>query len=367
MTRINGSKGRLLYAASTVEHVENFHLDYINALRKEGYTVEVMARGKGTDFDIPFEKRLLSPKNALCIRRIKRIVKNGGYCGIILNTSLAAFLVRLALPRKNRPRVVNIVHGYLFGKRVDSFKSALLLLCERLMRKRTDAIIVMNREDFEIAQKHRLTKGKIYLTKGMGARVREVATPPEALKNRLFPEGAFLLTFVGELSKRKNQSELIDALKIIKKDIPEARLCLVGEGREKEALAERAAKSGLSDSVFLVGYRRDACDFIRAADVYVSASKTEGLPFNIVEALGAGRTVIASRIKGHEDIIEDGVDGFLYTSGSATELAERVTRVYRRGLTLDPQWIRKKYLKYEKNSVFPETYSVIKDAIKPPF
>ena len=367
MTDVGENKGRLLYAASTFEHIENFHLDYINALRRDGFTVDVLARGTGSDFDIPFEKRLFSLKNVVCLRRIRQIIKRESYTAIILNTSLAAFYIRFALRGRSRPRVVNIVHGYLFGKGVNPLKSSLLLLCERLARRRTDAIIVMNREDLAIAKKHRLTDGEIYFIRGMGVSLGETATLARRLKNRLFPKGAFVLAFAGELSKRKNQSTLIDALNIIKREIPTALLCLIGEGGERDFLTKKAERLGLSDSVLFLGYRRDVPDLVRLCDVYVSASRTEGLPFNIVEALGVGKTVVASRIKGHADIIEDGKDGFLFTAGRAASLAERVIMIQRGELALDRREIRKKYLRYEKNSVFPETYSIIKTAIKPHF
>ena len=64
-----------------------------------------------------------------------------------------------------------------------------------------------------------------------------------------------------------------------------------------------------------------------------------------------------------EDIIEDGVDGFLYDFGDMDGFVDRVRDIYCGKLSPDPSLIRKKYLKYEKSSVFPETLSIIKDAI----
>ena len=117
-TKIAGAEkkmSKILYTASTMSHINNFHLDYINALRSEGHTVLTMARGEGADFNIPFEKKLLSPKNTRCRKEIKRILENEKFDIVILNTTLSAFHIRLAMPRR-RPRVLNIVHGYLFRK-----------------------------------------------------------------------------------------------------------------------------------------------------------------------------------------------------------------------------------------------------------
>ena len=65
----NRNNKKILYAASNMTHINNFHLDYIKALREEGYDVTVMARGEGADIDMPFEKKLFSPKNTACRRR----------------------------------------------------------------------------------------------------------------------------------------------------------------------------------------------------------------------------------------------------------------------------------------------------------
>ena len=353
---------RILYVASNMRHINNFHTEYIEALRNDGYTVSVMARGEGADFDIPFEKKLFSPKNTACRRKIRKIIKNGGFDAIILNTSLAAFHVRLACPVRNRPKILNIVHGYLFSENVNPVKRILLLLCEIIMRGRTDAIITMNADDFATAKKYRLARGGIYSSRGMGAVLRDEITPPEKIRRDFFGEG-FVMTFVGELSGRKNQRFLIDALAKIKNEIPSARLCLVGEGAERNALGRLAEDLGIEESVIFTGTRSDACDFIRASDMYVSASSIEGLPFNLVEAMGAGKTVLASRIKGHTDLIREGESGFLYEFGNQEEFVNKAIKIYNGDLAPSGEEIRRDYLKFEKGEVFPETLELIKTAI----
>ena len=323
-----------------------------------------MARGEAADFDIPFEKSLFSRKNAECRKRIRKIIREVNYDAILLNTSLAAFHVRLAAPKKKRPKIVNLVHGYFFSKRGNFIKNTFFLFAERFLRGKTDAIITMNTEDHSLAKRFRLTHGKIYLIRGMGAQVSDVITPPEAIREEFFPRGSFVLAFVGELSKRKNQGFLIDALEIIKKEIPNAVLCLVGDGIEREKLVEKAKALGLSESVVFVGSRTNACDFMRSADLYVSASGSEGMPFNLIEALGLEKTVLASKIKGHTDLILDGVDGFLYEPGNKKDFASKVLKIYCGELAPDKNAIRKKYDKFKRASVFPETYSIIKDAVQ---
>lgn len=353
-------KKRILYVASTVSHINNFHSDYIAALRREGHEVSVMAKGEGADIDIPFEKKLFSKKNALARKMIKKAVSDGAFDVILLNTTLAAFHVRWALPKNRRPRVVNLVHGYLFSGDVGFLKSKLLSLLEGLVAAKTDAVITMNAEDKALAEKKHLAPA-VYFTHGMGVAPRESESTPEEIRAQIGAEDKFLLCFVGELSGRKNQSFLINCMKSLRSSVPNAALVLVGDGEERTALALLAEQLGISDSVIFVGKRSDALDFMRACDVYVSASKTEGLPFNIVEALECECRIVASNIKGHSDVL-DGV-GLLYEPGNEKQFNECVLSVYRGDFEIEKNALYERYEQYSQSKVFDETLATVKEAL----
>ncbi len=354
---------KILYVASTISHINNFHLDYINALRNDGNDVLVMARGDGADFDIPFEKKLLSSKNTKCRRQIRKILDKEKFDAVILNTSLAAFHVRLAMRKKDRPRCINIVHGYLFNKR-GGIKDKILLFCEKFLKKKTDILLLMNDEDLEISRKYKLSLEGGVMTLGMGAKCKEEITPASAIREELSSTDKYMLTFVGELSGRKNQRMLIDALPEIKKEIPNVLLCLVGDGGAREELKERVRALGLCDNVIFAGVRANPCDFIRASDVYVSASKIEGMPFNIIEALGTDTPIVASDIKGHRDLIKDCENGFLFNLKEPDEFVRAVLDIHSGDKCVSSEAMREVYLKYSFENVFPRTYQIIKDAIK---
>ena len=355
---------KILYAASNMQHINNFHIPYIEKLREDGYTVKVMATGEGADYDVPFVKKMLSPRNLLTQRKIRRIVKEEGFDAIILNTTLAAFHIRMALPKKNRPKVLNIVHGYLFSEKEGGLKRKILLLCERFLRKKTDAIAVMNEEDLRIATDNLLTSGEIKMTRGMGAKVGELSHDSVSVRRYTNTEGKYLITFVGELSERKNQRLLICALPEIKISIPKAELLRVGAGGDEMRLRALADKLGIADSVHFLGQRREPCDFISASDLYVSASEIEGMPFNIIEALGVGIPILATDIKGHADLIENGKTGYLYEKGNIAALVEMVKAFYNGEITVNKEFQKEKYLEYSFERVFHQTYELMKEFVK---
>ena len=353
---------KILYAAGTMGHINNFHLPYIDALRRDGHEVQVMAKGEGADHNIPFVKKMFSFGNVSCMMRIRKILKREKFDVIITNTTLAAFNIRFVLPRRHRPRVINFVHGYMFPTEVVGIRAKIFRFCEKLLRKKTDHIMVMNAADLEIANKYRLCLGEVRMTSGMGARVADAPTvETDLILERNKGEGKYILCFVGELYKAKNQRMLICALPEIKMEIPNAVLWLVGEGVARDELVALAEELSISDSVYFMGRRENPCDYIRAADVYVSASEKEGLPFNILEAIGCGKTVVASRVKGQEDIIEDGVSGFLYPFGDISAFADIVKRIHRGELSIDPERAISRFKHFSFDTVFPETYGTMKE------
>jgi glycosyltransferase EpsD len=259
---------------------------------------------------------------------------------------------------------VNIVHGYLFPERLGSSKAKLLLKCEKMMTKKTDSIIVMNEEDLRIAKEHKLCLGDIHVIDGMGAKTRAEVSPTAKIRKYIESEGKYVLSFVGELSDRKNQRFLICALPEIKIAIPNAVLWLIGAGGGREELIDLAEKLGLSDSVYFIGQTEIPCDFIRASDLYVSASVVEGMPFNVLEALGVGARVLCSNIKGHRDIIHDGKEGFVFTAGDKDALAERVYNIYKEDLRPDAKLAARAYREHCFDEVFEESYKQILAALE---
>jgi glycosyltransferase EpsD len=200
-----------------------------------------------------------------------------------------------------------------------------------------------------------------YQINGMGVPKKAHNSTPDKLKAELGLEGKQLLTFVGELSARKNQAFVILAMPKILEKHPKAHLLLVGEGADCEKLSDLIKEKDLESCVTLLGRRNDVADILAATDVYVSAAKSEGLPFNIVEALAEGNQIVASAVKGHTDILEDGA-GILFESENLSEYVRAVCSVLAKEKSYDEELIRKAYERFSLPTVFPETYRVLKEA-----
>ena len=248
------------------------------------------------------------------------------YSLICTHTSLASFFTRLALIGvSQRPAVVTVVHGYLFDGNTQWARRLLLSSAERMMAGGTDLLLTMNAYDYRYALSHRLGK-RVEKIPGMGADYARFHRlhQHEALKVRkelgISPDASALLC-VGELSQRKSQDVLLRmALRL-----PEnATLILAGDGPLQGAYRALSDRLGLGGRVIFPGYAENVESLYAIADVYVSASRIEGLPFNILEAMRMGLPIVASAVKGHTDLIQDGQTGLLYPYGDADACAERV-------------------------------------------
>ena len=234
--------------------------------------------------------------------------------------------------KRRRPYVLNVVHGYLFPLQLRGMKDRVLLLCEKWMRRRTDAIAVMNDEDLQIAQKYCLSKGDIDLINGMGLAIPETIPAPDRTLRARYAKSAshFICTFVGDLSARKNQIFLIrSARRLCDEGIP-LKLLLIGEGSEREALESAIRELRLEDTVFLLGTQTPVLPYLAITDLYVSASISEGLPFNVMEAMSCGLPILASETKGQNDLLREYAD-CLYPLDDTDAFCDAVRHVYASG------------------------------------
>ena len=318
---MNGNK-KLLYIASSFGHLASFHQPYTEWLAQQGYDVHAEAggeqralRGVSRYIPLPFEKSMFSPRNFAAVLQLRSLLLRENYAMISLHTSLAAFFARLAvqlLPKSQRPVVMNTAHGYLFDGRTPVLKRPLLLGAERMTAPITDWLLTMNRQDEQIAKRYQLGR-HIVPTPGMGIALTRFSPPSPAEKRALrrameLPENSLVLIYAAEFSGRKNQKMLISAMP----ELPNAVLLLPGRGALLDECRVLAQQQDVADRVRFPGFASNIEQYYRAADLCVSSSRSEGLPFNVMEAMACGLPAVLSDVKGHEDLVRSGENGFLF-------------------------------------------------------
>ena len=135
--------------------------------------------------------------------------------------------------------------------------------------------------------------------------------------------------FVGRLHPVKGVQYLLGAMKMVHQELPEAKLILVGDGEEREHLENLTDSLGIRGCVEFAGRvpHDRVQDYMNRAEVFVLPSLSEGFPVTILEAMACGLPVVATRVGGLPDVIEDGVNGYLVKAKEPSEIAEALLKL----------------------------------------
>lgn len=145
------------------------------------------------------------------------------------------------------------------------------------------------------------------------------------------------MVFVGRLAAVKGVAVLLRTMARIKETFPAAHLTLIGDGGERAALEALARELGLDGTVTFAGARTQAevAEALKEADMFVLPSFAEGVPVVLMEAMASGLPVIATRIAGISELVEEGVSGHLVPPGSEAALEGAITALLKDAGTRD--------------------------------
>jgi L-malate glycosyltransferase len=159
-------------------------------------------------------------------------------------------------------------------------------------------------------------------------------------RKELFPglpsECQLVVVLANMHSAVKGHHDLIEAARAVCHVIPRTKFVLVGEGQERTKIQEHVQDSSLQESFLFLGYREDVPELLSCCDLSVLPSTAEGFPNAVLESMAAGLPVVATRVGGVVEIIEDGVDGLLVPPQDPHALADAIARLLR-----DPQLARR--------------------------
>jgi glycosyltransferase involved in cell wall biosynthesis len=141
------------------------------------------------------------------------------------------------------------------------------------------------------------------------------------------PASAPVVVTVCQLRPEKAVEVLVEAAALLRDRRPELRVLVAGDGAERVRLESLIEELGLADTVLLLGTRRDVPDILVAADVAVCCSDFEGTPLSVMEYMGAGKPVVATRVGGLPEVVQDGVHGFLIPPRDPVGLADALARL----------------------------------------
>jgi len=149
--------------------------------------------------------------------------------------------------------------------------------------------------------------------------------PSTLLENRVNRD--IIVTHVSNFRPVKRIQDLVYAMSIVSKKIPEARLMLVGDGPERHKIERLVYDLNLSKTVLLTGFRSDIPNILQCSDIAVLSSETESAPLTLLEAMSCGLPVVSTRVGGIPEIVEDGFNGFLVDTKYPEAIAEKIIQL----------------------------------------
>jgi len=155
----------------------------------------------------------------------------------------------------------------------------------------------------------------------------EDTTARERLRAELALGASRVLIVTGRLHPIKDHACLFDAFAALRRDFPDLRLLVVGDGAERATLEDHARRLGIDEAAVFTGFRTDVTDLLRAADIFVLPSLLEGMPHAVLEAMAVGLPVVASAVGGVPEVVAHGDTGLLVSAGDAGLLRGAIGRL----------------------------------------
>ena len=279
---------------------------------------------KGVEVRILGISNYRNPLNILKLTRLLRkaepdIVHTHGY--------FASVISRLAAKKAGIPVIIAHVHSTYW----DYHKRHVLI--ERKLSRFTDKIICCSRAVESFVRDFEKIEGDKTIVIYNGADEERFFPSQDAQSIRAefgMDKKDPVVGTVSSLTPHKGHHDLLRAASLVLEEIPSVKYLLVGDGPLRERLEEQAKKANIHSSVIFTGEREDIPEVLSLMDVFVlPSSSREGLGLAIIEAMAAGKPVVATEIGGIPEVVKDGETGLLVAPGNPEALARATLRLLR--------------------------------------
>jgi glycosyltransferase involved in cell wall biosynthesis len=280
---------------------------------------------------LPGLSRELSPvRDALAAFRLARLIRRLRPDVVHTHTAKAGAVGRAAalLAGTRRPVVVHTFHGHVLRGYFGSGGTLVFRAIETILAHASDRLIAVSPEvRDELVALHVAPAAKFSVVRlgiELEPRVHFDGDPAEVRRRHGIRAEKFIVGWFGRMTAVKRTDDLLTMLAGVRERGVDALLVLVGDGDDRERLEQRAHDLGLARSCLFLGYQEDVAPWYAICDAVVLTSASEGTPVTIIEALAAGRPVVATRVGGVPDVVDEGETGFLVRPHDTHALAERL-------------------------------------------
>lgn len=303
------------------------------------------AKTTGLDvYPLKYLKRSIHPVfDCLALFEIISLIKKLKPDIVHLNSSKAGFLGSIAVglynlfsrlslsPKisgrlKTGIRIIFTAHGFIFNEPFLPITKWFFLILEKFASLFRDYIICVSDADKESALKHKLIDPAKISVIHNGLAPINFLTRDEAKKALGLRSDQAILGSIANFYKTKGLDILVDAISLLDKQfLNQIHLVIVGEGKERIFIEKKILEYELGPKITLIGKLSDAEKYLKAFDIFLLPSRKEGFPFVLLEAMQAGLPIIASKVGGIPEALEDA--GLQVRAEDPKALAEAITKL----------------------------------------
>ncbi|GAA3585029.1 glycosyltransferase [Kribbella ginsengisoli] len=290
-------------------------------------------RAEAAGFRVVIEPSLVSPlsprDDRTALRRLTMLCEAGGFDVVHTHSAKAGALGRLAAHRAAVPMIVHTYHGFPFHEFQNPVRKAAYVAIERRLASITDAVLAIGSGVATEALRRGLATPSSLRTI---APVVEAVTVPKTAESRAaarmalgLADDGLVVGTVGRVDYQKAPEHLIAAIANLRHH--DATAVWIGSGPGLAAARELVRRAGLFDRFVFAGERSDVASLLPAFDVFAMASRYEGLPCAVVEAMRCGVPVVATAVNSVPDLVIPGESGVLVPPGRPELLAAAIDGV----------------------------------------
>ncbi len=327
-------------------------LDLTEGLLRSGHVVHLVYSPVRSD--IHFEKRLGEildgkfsqyqlrmrrspyPGDLLATWKIRLYLRQNGPFDIIHGHSSKGGALAKLVGIGSRAKVLYTPNAFITANPgIKGIAKVIYGLVEWSLSLITDKIIAVSEDEKRHAASIGISEELIHVIEN-GIDLGTCNRLPDRRKDFGFPPESMIIGFVGRLTDQKDPGNLLRAFGMVSREVPQARLAIVGEGPLRLTLETLASHLGVEDKIHFLGLQNGA-DAMTSFDIFVLSSKYEGMPYVLLEAVATGLPIVTTAVAGASNVVANGRNGYIVPIGNPELLANAI------GELLSDEKLRKDY------------------------
>ena len=348
---LGGAQENTLY---TLKSLDRGRYNLFLAANDKGILVEKAKKMKDVKaFFIPELIRPINPvKDLIALIKLFRFCKRKRIDIIHTHSSKAGILGRWAARLAKVPIIIHTIHGWGFYPRQNFLKRRLFIFLEKITAKIADRLIADSQANIETGRQNKIGREEKYALIRNGikpSRFQNVEVNiTEKRKELGLEEDTKVVAMIACFKPQKAPLDFIKVANRVIKKRPKTQFLLIGDGELRPEIERLIKELNLEKKVILTSWRKDIPQILKIIDVLALTSRWEGLPRVFPEAMASELPIVATKVDGASEAVEEGVNGFLVSVGDIKGMAEKIITL------LDNPEMAKEMGKKGRERVFPE-------------